>query len=162
MQQVQAQVTVISDELTLLKNEMIQMKAAHANMHQAAVEQGSTSAQRHTEQSQRMQSVEEKFDRLSTQIRSGGSSYDGGKRQHLIEPKQITVEEFAGSLTDSRSRFIEWSERVKDRCLLYEESVVEAMNKVENQSEPVTKEMSITMGVSMEASKELNCFLMVF
>ena len=42
---------------------------------------------------------------------------------------------------------------MKDRCMLYEESVVEAMNQVENLSEPVTKEKSVAMGVSMEASK---------
>ena len=119
------------------------MKAAHASMHQAAVEQGSTSAQRHTEQSQRMQNVEEKFDRLSTQIRSGGSSYDGGKRQHLIEAKQVTVDEFAGSLTDSRSRFIEWAEKVKDRCLMYEDSIVEAMNQAERENETITKDKSL-------------------
>ena len=39
----------------------------------------------------------------------------------LIEPKQVEVKEFAGSMTDSRTKFLEWSEKIFDRVELFEE-----------------------------------------
>ena len=121
MEQIQAQLNLIGDEITMLKGELVTVKAAHANLHQAAVDAGTTAQARHMEQTQKMTSMESQMDSLADQIRSGPGS-DPSKRRSLIEPKQVTVEEFAGAITDSRSQFLSWSERVKDRVGLYDEA----------------------------------------
>merc|ERR1711994_1059189 len=83
----------------------------------------------------------------------------GGKKKTLIEPKNINVETFQGSMTDSRAKFLSWGERVKDRTALYDDKLHDALGKAEYEDEPITKERSIAMGVDEISSREFNSFL---
>ena len=91
MEQMMTQVAAITEELTMLKGELVTIKSAHANMHQASVEQNQTAAARYTEQIQRIGNIEEKFGTLADQVKSGVGS-EGKGRRSLIEPKQVNVE----------------------------------------------------------------------
>ena len=106
MDALRGQVQAVVDELNAVKSEIIQIKTAHANMHQASVESNTTSAARYAEQVARVTDLEKKMDKVADEVgRPGGSS-----KRSLIEPKQVEVEKFTGSIADSRSKFLEWGE----------------------------------------------------
>ena len=83
----------------------------------------------------------------------------GERFKSLIEPKQVEVSQFAGSVADNRQTFLKWAEAFKDRVTLFDEKLAKTLTLVEQKTEPITKEMSISMGVTGLASRELNSFL---
>ena len=137
------------EEIQLLKNEVVQTKAAHAGLHQSAVEKNAE--------------VSCRFDALNEQLTSMASSGTGGApgkfKKPLIEPKQIEVAKFAGAVSDSRSKFLTWVETVMDRAGLFDENLVDAMNAVEASKEPVTQDRSAELRIPPDVSKELHGFL---
>ena len=74
-------------------------------------------------------------------------------------PDQVAVSEFAGSMTDGRTRFLEWCEKVKDRCELYNHAVAKALTEVAGKGEEITEEESRRLGVDSQANSELQGFL---
>ena len=112
MDALRQQVIALTEELTVVKTELVNVKAAHANLHQQSSEANAANAKSFADQRSR-------FDAIETQMGSGKTGHD--KPKPLIEPKQVEVKEFAGSMTDSRARFLEWSEKVFDRVELFEE-----------------------------------------
>ena len=58
----------------------------------------------------------------------------------LIEPKQVEVEKFTGAIMDSRSKFLSWGERVKDRAELFDPNLAEIMTKIEGEESPISLE----------------------
>ena len=150
MDTLRAQIAAMSEEIQFLKEEVVQTKASHAGLHQDSVA-------RSTEITRRFDALKEQIDAVGA---GGVGQYNGGKfKKPLIEPKQVEVAKFAGAVSDSRCKFLEWTETVKDRAGLFDENLVEAMNKVEALKEPVTKEASLSMNISAEVSKELHGFL---
>ena len=109
MEAMQGQVQAVIEELTAVKAEIIQLKASHANMHQSGVENNAQAAARYAEQAMKVADIEKKIEGI------GGPTGVSNKRS-LIEPKQVAVEIFSGSIADSRSKFLEWGERIKDRA----------------------------------------------
>ena len=71
----------------------------------------------------------------------------------------MNVEEFAGGVADARSKFLEWSERVRDRVQLYDPATVQAMKTVERTKDAIDGESSIAKGVTPQANIELYSFL---
>ena len=65
----QQQVTMMADELGSLKAEIIQLKAAHASMHQTNVESNTQAATKFAEQSAKVLELAEKIER------TGGSGF---------------------------------------------------------------------------------------
>ena len=92
----QQQVQMMADELGSLKAEIIQLKAAHATMHQSTVDSNAQAATKFTEQAQRVMELSEKIER-------GSTTGSGFKTKTLIEPKNIVVDIFSGSVADNRS-----------------------------------------------------------
>ena len=60
---------------------------------------------------------------------------------------------------DSRTKFLMWSERVKDRAELFDPNLSEAMTKVEGEEAPITLEKNTAMGIPVASSRELHGFL---
>ena len=75
-------------------------------------------------QAARIGKVEKGIAKISTAGFPEGKGTDNEKP--LIEAKQVSVPEFAGAVTDSRSKFLEWSEKVHDRVGLYSREAMEA------------------------------------
>ena len=149
MDTLRAQIAAMSEEIQFLKEEVVQTKASHAGLHQDSVA-------RNTEIARRFDALKEQMDAAGT---GGVGQYNGGKaKRALIEPKQVEVAKFAGAVSDSRCKFLEWTETVKDRAGLFDENLVDAMNKVEALKEPVTKEASAALNIPPDASKELHGF----
>ena len=151
METLRAQIAAITDEIQVLKNEMVQTKSAHATLHQSAVDRNAETLRRFTDIG----------DRLNAIASDTGTHVGQGKgyKKSLIEPKQVTVTEFAGAVSDSRSKFLMWGEKVKDRAQLFDDELVEAMNKAEASTIPITAEMSAEWGITKDTSKELHGFL---
>ena len=99
----QAQVQAVTEELGALKMEIVNIKASHAGLHQSAVDSG-------LQTSRAIEAIQAKIAELPNLANE--------KRPTLMEPKQVNVEEFSGGVADSRNKFIEWTERVRDRVLL--------------------------------------------
>ena len=97
------QIRLVTDELTLLKAEIVNVKASHAGLHQSTVESGGQTNRTLDSLNAKVQKLEDQLPTLG----AGGS----GKRLSLIEPKQMTVDECAGGVTDARNKFIDWSEK---------------------------------------------------
>ena len=156
MEQLRAQIAAMTDEITMLKNEIVGVKTSHATLHQQAVEKNVMDAGRHADAATRLQQLEAGLDRIKEEnpTTAGGSS-----RKPLIEPKQVQVEVFAGSMTDSRSKFLEWGERVKDRAGLQDPNTVECMEAAEKEDDKITEDRSKALGMTTIASRELHGFL---
>ena len=77
----------------------------------------------------------------------------------MIEPKQINVEVFSGGLTDNRTKFLEWSERVFDRIMLFDSELANKLSEVGAAKEPISPEKSIELGVSKGSNEQLQGFL---
>ena len=108
--------TVVSDEIATLKNELIALKGAHASLHQNTIETGQNTAANMGEQSSRIDAIAKKIDGIQV------AAERGIKPKALMESKQVTVETFAGSMTDSRAKFLAWSESVRDKVDLFDNS----------------------------------------
>ena len=115
MDALRQQVIALTEELTVVKTELVNVKAAHANLHQQTSESNAATAKSFAEQRSR-------FDTIETQMGSGKSGTD---KKPLIEPKQVEVHKFQGAMSESRAKFLEWSELVKDRVGLYEAKTVD-------------------------------------
>ena len=96
MEAINAQVRALTEELGILKSELVQVKSVHANLHQQAVEAGAHNSRMFTEQAGRIEAAAKKID----DITSGASSIGGGgfRPKSLIEAKQVEVSKFAGSV----------------------------------------------------------------
>ena len=51
-----------------------------------------------------------------------------------------------GAITDSRAKFLEWSETVKDRAALFDDALVDAMEKAEAEQTAITGDKSTAWG----------------
>ena len=149
MEAVNAQFQVMSDELATLRNEIIAIKTAQAGLHQGAVEAGA-----------RTTTIEKRLDEVAKGMDgvAAGAGF-AAKGKTLIEAKQIEVPVFAGSIADSRNKFLTWAERFRDRVGLCEPKVVLAMSMAERSTMPITSEESEKMGVTPYWSQQLNGFL---
>ena len=146
MDALRAQVTVLTDELNMLKQELVNTKAAHAALHQQSTEG-------FVEQRTRLETMETKMSTMPT-TKGGHDS-----QKPLIEPKQVVVSEFAGSMSDGRARFLEWCEKVHDRVALFEDNLVQAMTEAEKYDTEINAEQTTKMGVTPFASRQLHGFL---
>ena len=84
MDALRQQITALIDELNLVKTELIQVKASHANMHQQDVESRN-----------RMHTLEQQLDIVQREAGTAG----GAKGKSLIELKNVIVGIFKGSIT---------------------------------------------------------------
>ena len=157
MEAVRAQVTALTDELTALRGEIVQIKSAHAKLHQDSVEANSIHNRSYADQADRIVKMEKHIEDIAKSPYVGSGS--DNKFKSLIEPKQVEVPVCSGALTDDRSKFLSWAERVKDRVMLYEGDMVTAMAAAEKRGEPITADESLVLGVGPHASKQLNGFL---
>ena len=130
MDVLQQQIAAMAEEINLLKSEVVQTKAAHASLHQSAVD-------RNTDIIRRFGEITDRLHNLSTDA-ANATEGKGSKKKFLIEPKQVNVAEFAGAVNDSRSKFLQWAEKVKDRAMLFDDALVEAMEKAEASTTPIT------------------------
>ena len=92
------QIRVVSEELGTLRNELIQAKTSHANLHQSVVEANTASGRR-------IEQVEAKLQQVARDA-EGVVEGKPAMKKALIEPKNVEVKEFAGGLTDGRSKFL--------------------------------------------------------
>ena len=142
------QVEVLTNELTTLKAELINIKGTHANLHQQTSDANTNTARSFAEQRARLDALES----------GAGAGKDTApfSRKPLIKPEQVDVKEFKGSMTDSRACFLEWCEKVSDRVELFEDTLVTAMMKAERTDTEITADDSVKLGVSPYASKQLH------
>ena len=105
MEALRSQIDVLTNELTTLKAELINIKGTHANLHQQTSDANTNTARSFAEQRARIEALE------------AGGTKDTAPfgRKPLIKPEQVEVKEFKGSMTDSRACFLEWCEKVSDR-----------------------------------------------
>ena len=132
MEQLSQQVTIVVSELEALKAEIITIKGAHASLHQSSVTANAQHEQFITDQASRVASIQKKVDDMA---RTTGVHKDG-KKWSLIEPKNVTVELFHGSVADSRAKFLSWGERVRDKADLMDPQTGEAMLRAEAMTNP--------------------------
>merc|ERR1712073_153600 len=83
----------------------------------------------------------------------------GGKTKSLIEPEQVEVDKFAGSVADTRQTFLKWAEAFKDRVILFDEKLAKTLTMVEQKTEPITEEQSRSIGVSSQSNAQLQSFI---
>ena len=114
MEAIMSQIAAMTDEINLLKGEVVQTKAAHAGLHQTAVE-------RNADMIRRFDAIGDRLNTVATEVRSSEGKGAGARRKALIEPKQVNVDAFAGAVNDSRSKFLLWAEKVKDRAGLFDD-----------------------------------------
>ena len=98
METLQAQIAAITDEISMIKNEVVQTKAAHASLHQSTVD-------RNTDVIRRFAEVGDRLEAITAEVANAGDG-KGYRKKSLIEPKQVNVAEFAGAINDSRSKFL--------------------------------------------------------
>ena len=120
------QLRSLTDEMGAIRLEIVNMKAAHASLHQASVEANAGSTTTLTDHGIRLGAMEGKMGELTKRAET---VIGGAKSKALIEAKNITVEKFAGSLTDGRAKYLEWCEKVKDRCELYDHSLAKSAHR---------------------------------
>ena len=101
MEAMNRQLTTLTDELTLLKGELIQVKAAHAGLHQGTVDRATEAAQKFAEIKQQIE--EEKMlvtvlflgSRLAEAVEMLERSRKGSDRSYLVihyHPSLVTVQ----------------------------------------------------------------------
>ena len=104
MEAITQQIAIVTNELEALKAEIIGIKGAHASLHQTTV----ATTQQHEgvigEQAAKVAGIQKKIDELS----ATANTHKGGAHKSLIEPKNVTVEVFHGSVADSRAKFLSW------------------------------------------------------
>ena len=147
MERMQQQLQVLGNELSTLKDEIVNIKSAHATLHQQSVESGTQHNQKFTEQYAMLQSLENKVDDMTRTLPSS----EFGKPKALTEAKQVDVPKFAGSMTDGRQVFLKWSENVKDRVTLFDPKLAKTLMLMEqspNADQPITEESSRSIGVT--------------
>ena len=151
MDAMRTQIVALTEELTTVKSELVNIKQAHANLHQQSSDSNTTTARNFAEQRTRL-------DVLESQAGSAPTGKGSDYKKPLIKPEQVVVNEFHGSMTDSRAKFFEWEEKLQDRVELYEDGLVRAMAEAQKRDGEITAEESIKLGVSPMASKQLHGF----
>ena len=145
MEQMQAQMRVLADEMNMLKNEFVGIKAAHASMHQASVHTNTATTTRFTEFGSRLSGLESKMGDVGLDM---PFAVKGGGTKPLLKPEQVKVGTFNGGVADGRSKFLEWTEQVKDRVRLYNVDLVQYMSGVEMRTTPISESDSEGIGVT--------------
>ena len=131
-------ITAVVDEISLLRAELIQIKSAHATLHQAAVDAGAGNTKAFAEQADRIAKIED-------MARGSAFGIGGDKKRDLIEAKQVNVEIFSGAMTDDRSKYLAWAERVKGRVELFDPAIAALMTETERGKVPITADESKRM-----------------
>ena len=102
MDALRGQVQAVVDELNAVKSEIIQIKAAHANMHQASVESNTTSAARYADQVARVNDLEKKMDKVADEVgRPGGRRKGRSSNQNKSRWKSLLVPSRTAGLNSS-------------------------------------------------------------
>ena len=158
MDVLQQQVAAVIEEVGTFRAEIIQMKTAHASLHQSSVERDTQMIQRMTETTDRLGNVEKRLNDTLGGLASGSAPLTG-KPKDLIEAKQVEVACFAGSVVDSRVKFMAWAEKMSDRIMLFNPKLVDAMNKVSQAEDPVSPERSAELGITDYDNRQLQGFL---
>ena len=146
MEALVAQVRSLKEEMETITNEIVK----------ASTDAHSTTTRTLTDHGIRIGGIEGK---LADVTKKAESFTGSGKQKSLIDIKNIVVGQFAGSLTDGRAKYLEWCEKVRDRCELYDRSLTKALAEVAGKAEEVTEEESRKLGVDSQASAELQGFL---
>ena len=73
MEVIRQQMTVVSDEVQTLKNELLALKGAHAALHQSTVESGQSNAANFGDQSNRIDMIAKKVDDIKVSAERGGN-----------------------------------------------------------------------------------------
>ena len=102
MDALRQQVTLVATELEALKTEIVSIKGAHATLHQTTVTTTANHERVIDEQAAKVVAIQ---DRVESLAKTAGSMRDGF-RKPLIEPKNVTVDVFHGSVADSRAKFL--------------------------------------------------------
>ena len=118
----QSQVQAVTEELGALKAEIVNLKASHAGLHQSAVDSNAQTNRVIGDLAGRVDAIQTKAAEIPNMV--------SGKKVTLMEPKQVTVEEFSGGIADSRNKFHDWSERVHDKVSLYDAALAAELKKV--------------------------------
>ena len=126
-----------------------------STLHQTAVTTSANHERVIDEQAAKVVAIQERVENIA---KTTGNMKDGF-RKSLIEPKNVTVDVFHGSVADSRAKFLSWGERVRDKADLMDDQMSAAMLKAENLNEPITPEISQSLGVGPAQSRELQGFL---
>ena len=98
METVRQQVQVVSDELSALKAEIINLKAAHAGLHQTSTDANQTTGRSITE-------LNNKIEDLETKMPFAGTGF---QKKPLLEPKQVEVGKFSGGPGEPRAKFLDF------------------------------------------------------
>ena len=102
-----AQINTLAEELNVLRAEVVQGKANHAALPQANVDANAAATRPFLEQGARTTTLERKV----AEVDAGDETSRGGTQtKPLIEPKQVNVPDFMGSMTDGRAKFLEREE----------------------------------------------------
>ena len=149
MDALRQQVQVVSEELAAVKGEIINLKAAHAGLHQTTVDANQTTGRTITE-------IASKVEDIETKMPFAGSGF---QKKPLLEPKQVEVDKFAGGPGEHRSKFLEWVETFKDRVTLYDPELAEIMTKIERNKTSIDHEQSVELGVTKQMNRELQGFI---
>ena len=120
MEAMTAQIRAMADEISMLKNEIVQVKGAHASLHQDTVQSSGATNRTLSEHAGRIGAVEDKM----------ASGYGSTKKKTLIEAKNVEVGAFAGKVSDTRACFLEWCEKMYDKVALFEPKMKRAMEKI--------------------------------
>ena len=157
MELLRQQVQAIHDELQTVRGELVNMKAAHATLHQSATDTGTSVRS----QEARLQQLDQQLQEIATDTGTTTTTHgtNTNNKHMLIEAKQVSVDKFSGNLTDSRGKFIQWTERLKDKAALYSDKMVEAMNAVAQSEVSITMEKSEELGLKPFDNLQLQGFL---
>ena len=90
MQAMQSQVQAVTEELGALKAEIVNLKASHAGLHQSAVDSNAQTNRVIGDIAGKLEAIQAKAAEIPNMA--------GGKKVTLMEPKQVTVEEFSGGI----------------------------------------------------------------
>ena len=96
MEAMNLQMTAIADEMATLRSEIISIKTAHASLHQNAVEANAANARSYGEQADRLSKLQQKVEEIADG--PDGAARVTEKSKQLIEPKNVEVKIFAGSM----------------------------------------------------------------
>ena len=151
-------IQMLSEELNILKAEVMQSKANHASLHQTTVDANAGTTRSFMEVEAQINTLKKKVSDIDDRTYNTTST-GGYQKKPLVEPKQVVVPDFHGSMTDGRAKFLEWEELVKDRICLHDKAMHDALAKAEMKEGPIDEKMSEEFGVNAKASHDLHSFL---
>ena len=99
MEQLRAQMQILADEMNSLKAEIVNVKSAHASLHQSTVDSGAQSANKYSEYAARLVGIETKLDSLGLEAGTfADKGFGGPKPPALMKPEQVKVGIFHGGI----------------------------------------------------------------